>query len=162
MIDEKKLIERFKQLKGPDSLANMFITDVIKEIQNQPQKECSECSRRKFYQLGYKDGVNAEKKDHSGEVTEMVEEPCATKEFLQECKEVMKKYKKFTNADRIRNMTYEELADFLHNIGSYVEDGEPLIDIFVGEEKTTISDNFGSIKEWLQAEVKEGNYEKNT
>lgn len=64
--------------------------------------------------------------------------------------------KKQTNADRIRNMSDEELADFLHNIGSYVEDGEPLIDIFVGEEKTTISDNFGSIKEWLQAEVKEG------
>ena len=61
-----------------------------------------------------------------------------------------------TNADRIRNMSDEELADFLHNIGSYVEDGEPLIDIFVGEEKTTISDNFGSIKEWLQSEVKEG------
>lgn len=65
-------------------------------------------------------------------------------------------FKSMTNADRIRNMTYAELADFLHNIGSYVEDGEPLIDIFVGEEKTTISDNFGSIKEWLQAEVKEG------
>ena len=61
-----------------------------------------------------------------------------------------------TNADRIRNMTDEELADMLHNIGSYAEDGEPLIDIFVGEEKTTISDDFGSIKEWLQAEVKEG------
>ena len=64
--------------------------------------------------------------------------------------------KKQTNADRIRNMTDEELADMLHNIGSYVEDGEPLIDIFVGEEKTTMSDDFGSIIEWLQAEVKEG------
>ena len=61
-----------------------------------------------------------------------------------------------TNADRIRNMSDEELADMIHNIGSYVEDGEPLIDIFIGEEKTTISDDFGSIKEWLQAEVKEG------
>ena len=61
-----------------------------------------------------------------------------------------------TNADRIRNFSDEELAEFLHNIGSYVEDGEPLIDIFAGEEKTTISDDFGSIKEWLQAEVKEG------
>ena len=25
----------------------------------QPQKDCSECSRRKFYQQGYKDGLNA-------------------------------------------------------------------------------------------------------
>lgn len=29
MIDEKKLIERFNQLKGCDSLANMFVKDVI-------------------------------------------------------------------------------------------------------------------------------------
>ena len=46
MIDENKLIERFKQLKGSDSLANMFIKDVIKEIENQPQIDnwipCSE------------------------------------------------------------------------------------------------------------------------
>lgn len=83
--------------------------------------------------------------------------PCI---FSKECCEPEEK--KMTNADRIRNMTDEELADFLHNIGSYVEDGEPLIDIFVGEEKTTISDNFGSIKEWLQAEVKEGNSHENT
>ena len=65
-------------------------------------------------------------------------------------------YKPMTNADRIRNMSDADLADMLHNIGSYVEDGEPLIDIFVGEEKTTMSDDFGSIIEWLQAEVKEG------
>ena len=66
------------------------------------------------------------------------------------------KPKPMTNADRIRNMSDADLADMLHNIGSYVEDGEPLIDIFVGEEKTTMSDDFGSIIEWLQAEVKEG------
>ncbi len=46
MIDEKKLIERFNQLKGCDSLANMFVKDVIKEIKNQPKSggwiPCSE------------------------------------------------------------------------------------------------------------------------
>ena len=35
MIDEKKLIKRFKQLAGVDTLANMFISDVIKEIKRQ-------------------------------------------------------------------------------------------------------------------------------
>ena len=71
--------------------------------------------------------------------------------------------KKQTNADRIRNMSDEELADFLHNIGSYVEDGEPLLDIYIGmDEEITISDDFGNIKEWLQAEVKEGNSNENT
>lgn len=39
MIDEKKLIERFKQLKGSDSLANMFIKDVIRVIEEQPKIE---------------------------------------------------------------------------------------------------------------------------
>lgn len=37
MIDEKKLIKRFKQLAGVDTLANMFITDVVKEIKKQPK-----------------------------------------------------------------------------------------------------------------------------
>ena len=32
LIDEDKLIARFKQLKGSDTLANMFVSDVIKVI----------------------------------------------------------------------------------------------------------------------------------
>ena len=58
-----------------------------------------------------------------------------------------------TNADRIRSMSDEELADMLHNIGSYVEKGEPLIDIYIGENKSTIDDSFGFILEWLQSET---------
>ena len=47
MIDENKLIERFKQLKGIDSLANMFISDVIREIKKQPKVgEWIPCSER--------------------------------------------------------------------------------------------------------------------
>ena len=61
-----------------------------------------------------------------------------------------------TNADRIRHMTDEELAEMLHNIGSYVEGGEPKIDIWLGEDMSTLSDDYGNILEWLQAEVKEG------
>lgn len=37
MIDEKKLIEVFKKLRGSDTLANMFISDVIKLINKQPK-----------------------------------------------------------------------------------------------------------------------------
>ena len=61
LIDADKLTKRFKLLKGVDSMANMFITDVVKEIQRQPTveavpvvhgewiggkwyKECSVCS----------------------------------------------------------------------------------------------------------------------
>lgn len=36
LIDADELVKRFKELKGIDSLSNMFITDVIKEIKNQP------------------------------------------------------------------------------------------------------------------------------
>lgn len=47
MIDEKKLIKRFKKLKGTDALSNMFITDVIKEIKQQPKVgEWIPCSER--------------------------------------------------------------------------------------------------------------------
>ncbi len=47
MIDEKKLIDRFRKLRGIDSLANMFINDVIKEIKKQPKiGEWILCSER--------------------------------------------------------------------------------------------------------------------
>lgn len=36
LIDADKLIKRFKELKGSDTLANMFVRDVIKEISKQP------------------------------------------------------------------------------------------------------------------------------
>ncbi len=47
MIDEKKLIDCFRKLRGIDSLANMFINDVIKEIKKQPKiNEWIPCSQR--------------------------------------------------------------------------------------------------------------------
>lgn len=36
LIDADKLIARFKQLKGPDILMNLFISDVIKVIKQMP------------------------------------------------------------------------------------------------------------------------------
>lgn len=36
LIDSDKLVKRFKELKGSDSLANMFITDVIIQVKKQP------------------------------------------------------------------------------------------------------------------------------
>lgn len=36
LIDADKLIDRFKELKGSDTLAMMFVRDVIKEIRKQP------------------------------------------------------------------------------------------------------------------------------
>lgn len=36
LISRSALISRFKQLQGSDTLANMFVSDVIKEVKNQP------------------------------------------------------------------------------------------------------------------------------
>lgn len=36
LIDADKLIARFKELKGSDTLANMFVSDVIKDIKKMP------------------------------------------------------------------------------------------------------------------------------
>lgn len=59
-----------------------------------------------------------------------------------------------TNADRIRSMSDEELADMLHNIDSYIENGNLLVDIWLGEDKSTVDDSFGFLLKWLQSEVK--------
>ena len=36
LISRSALISRFKQLQGSDTLANMFVSDVIKEVKNHP------------------------------------------------------------------------------------------------------------------------------
>lgn len=58
-----------------------------------------------------------------------------------------------TNSDRIRNMSDEELAELLHSISPYVEDGEPLIDIYIGENVSKLDDSHRDILEWLQSEA---------
>lgn len=68
MIDEKKLIEDLKQ-QFPDwksssvgCIVKSTVNKLIRIIKAQPQIEnCSNCSRRKFYQEGYADGLNANK-----------------------------------------------------------------------------------------------------
>ena len=69
-----------------------------------------------------------------------------------ECDRECDKYKPMTNADRIRNMTDEELAEFFKKIGSCLASGD-FIDCssFItcnGCDQRTL--------QWLQAEVKEG------
>lgn len=73
--------------------------------------------------------------------------------YAEKCKDFEEK--KQTNADRIRSMSYEELADMLHNNGSYVENGEPKLELWIKEKQTIIDDSFGCILEWLQSEAEE-------
>ncbi len=66
MINEKKLLEKLEELKfaneerGYDT-AKDVIQEIIDLVNEQPKTDCSECSRRKFYQQGYQDGLNADR-----------------------------------------------------------------------------------------------------
>lgn len=61
-----------------------------------------------------------------------------------------------TNFQRIKDMGIEEMAEFLHNIHDYFENGESLLSLCVGEnDDIVIGDNYGDIKEWLEREVEE-------
>ncbi len=58
-----------------------------------------------------------------------------------------------TNADRIRAMSDEELADWIHNMDHhYGDDNEPMVGVcdLDTNELTEIYDSFGDLLEWLQ------------
>ena len=58
--------------------------------------------------------------------------------------------KSTTNADRIRNMSDEEMAEFFHIIDHFWHDDEYLVNF--GDDET-IHDTKENILEWLQSEV---------
>lgn len=59
--------------------------------------------------------------------------------------------KVITNADRIRNMSDEELGDLLQSVSSGAGNGNPFISLCVDDNEITM--NFSDIYEWLQSEV---------
>lgn len=65
------------------------------------------------------------------------------------------KYEPKTNADRIRNMSDEELADWLHNMCDFEKDEEPYKSIYNldTEKEEEIHDSYGSLLEWLRSEA---------
>ena len=71
--------------------------------------------------------------------------------WKEECFEIVEK--KETNADRIRNMSDEELARFIQNISVYSEDEEPIIDVCIRETHTTLYNDYVDILEWIQSEA---------
>ena len=64
-----------------------------------------------------------------------------------------------TNGDKIRAMSDEDLADWLHNICTCIdeESDEPIISIYNLEtyREEVVNDNYVDILEWLQKEVEE-------
>lgn len=63
---------------------------------------------------------------------------------------------KITKGDRIRKMTDEELAEWLHNIAHYEDqEGNPMVSIYNmdKEKEESVYDSFGDLLEWLNEEV---------
>lgn len=65
-----------------------------------------------------------------------------------------------TNADKIRNMSNEELAEWLHNMTQFFNDDDkdeldPMISIFDLDKECEVEvrDSYGDLLEWLQKEV---------
>ena len=75
-----------------------------------------------------------------------------------ECKKAVvtyNHYEPFTNADRIRNMTDEELAELLREAEDCGYRDASITPIIKGQ-------GYMDMLEWLQAEVKEGDSNENT
>lgn len=64
-----------------------------------------------------------------------------------------------TNADRIRSMTDEELAEWLTNICEFEKDGEPYKSIYSldTEKEEEIHDSYGDLLRWLKVESEDTN-----
>jgi succinate dehydrogenase flavin-adding protein (antitoxin of CptAB toxin-antitoxin module) len=75
-------------------------------------------------------------------------------EFIDEYFEIVESDTQ-TNADRIRNMSDEELADWLHNMCDFEKDEEPYKSIYNldTEKKEEIHDSYGDLLNWLQSEA---------
>ena len=60
-----------------------------------------------------------------------------------------------TNADRIRNMSDEELAEWIHNMCRFKKDEEPYraMDNLDTEQEEEIHDSYGDLLKWLQSEA---------
>ena len=58
------------------------------------------------------------------------------------------------NADRIRSMTDEELAEWLTNMCEFEENGEPYKSIYNldAEKEEEIHDSYGDLLKWLKTE----------
>ena len=64
---------------------------------------------------------------------------------------------KQTNADRIRDMSDEELAEWIHNMCEFEKDEEPYRPIYnlYTEKEEEIHDSYGDLLKWLQSEAEQ-------
>lgn len=75
-------------------------------------------------------------------------------EFIDEYFEIVESNKQ-TNANRIRNMSDEELAEWIHNMCDFEKNEEPYKSIYNldTEQEDEIRDSYGDLLNWLQSEA---------
>lgn len=75
-------------------------------------------------------------------------------EFIDEYFEIVESDTQ-TNADRIRNMSDEELAEWIHNMCEFEKDEEPYRSIYNldTEKEEEIHESYGDLLNWLQSEA---------
>lgn len=63
--------------------------------------------------------------------------------------------KKETNADMIRNMSYEEFVEWIDNMCDFEKNEEPYKSIYNldKEKEEEIHDSYGDLLKWLQSEA---------
>lgn len=114
------------------------------------KKECALCNYWRIYMTGIhkcllEDGnCPYDKNKEGGEAMSILSDMVGDNDNKQ------------TNADRIRNMSDEELADWLHNMCDFEKDEEPYKSIYNldTEQEEEIHDSYGDFLDWLQSEVK--------
>lgn len=70
---------------------------------------------------------------------------------LQGCTSGIPDRKRWTNADRIRNMSDYDLGNLLQSVNSGAGNGNPFISLCVDDNEITM--NFSDIYEWLQSKA---------
>lgn len=88
---------------------------------------------------------------HDGCVGCMYEKEPLESGYCVGCKQnAIDKYKRMTNADRIRQMTDDDLAHFISGLKKYESDGEWIIRFFYDK---FCGDTFEDVKEWLEGDI---------
>ena len=127
-----------KVLKNDDTKNKVTSLEIIvRMIDNKPYYEIKyKKVNEDYYQVGYS----------SFNIDNVLK-------WRDECFELV--YVKATNAGRIRNMSDEELADWIHNMCEFEKDEEPYRSIYNldTEQEEEIHDSYGDLLKWLRSEV---------
>lgn len=57
-----------------------------------------------------------------------------------------------TNYKKIKEMSVEELAEFLNNVNIYMSGKEPMLSCIVEDKRVSMGCNYEDIEEWLESE----------